>query len=238
MPFPLAHPAAVLPLRRYCPRFLNFPALVIGSIIPDLGYLGRPLGLDEISHRPLLGTGVFSVPAGLVLLAAFYGLRLPVVRRLPAHLRERFLPLCVRPIGPALGILLSLLIGIATHLLWDSFTHKSTWLFEQLPLLQLPLARFGRHQVRICHVLWYVSSFGGIAWLGWAYLDWLDSSGPPVSRSTRKARLGYAVLLALLILPLAALHHLVEMPLTDCLVGALTLAIVAGGAWSMGSTEG
>ena len=43
MPFPLAHPAAVLPFRRYCSRWLNFPALVIGSLVPDLGYLFPPI---------------------------------------------------------------------------------------------------------------------------------------------------------------------------------------------------
>jgi hypothetical protein len=237
MPFPLAHPAAVLPLRRYCPRLLNLPALVIGSVIPDLGYLGGGLGLDEISHRPLFGTLVFSLPAGLVLLAAFYGLRLPVVKRLPPHLRERLLPLCHRPRGLGFGIVLSLLIGIATHLVWDSFTHKNTWLFEHLSILQFPLAHLGRHELRVCHLLWYISSFGGIACLGWAYQHWLETSGPGVSLATHKARLRNVLLLALLVLPIEALHHLLRTPFTDYLVGALTLALVAGAALNLGCAE-
>jgi len=32
MPFPLAHPAAVLPLKRFCPQRLSFSALVIGAL--------------------------------------------------------------------------------------------------------------------------------------------------------------------------------------------------------------
>jgi len=51
MPFPVAHPAAVLPLRRYCPRYLSFPALVVGSLSPDLGYLFGHLHADWFSHR-------------------------------------------------------------------------------------------------------------------------------------------------------------------------------------------
>jgi hypothetical protein len=47
MPYPLAHPAAVLPLRRLCPRRLSFPALVVGSLCPDVGY---PLGVSRFSH--------------------------------------------------------------------------------------------------------------------------------------------------------------------------------------------
>jgi hypothetical protein len=38
MPFPLAHPVAVLPFRRYCPRFFSLPALVAGSLVPDYGH--------------------------------------------------------------------------------------------------------------------------------------------------------------------------------------------------------
>jgi hypothetical protein len=51
MPFPVAHLAAVLPLRRYCPRYLSFPALVVGSLSPDLGYLFGHLHTDWFSHR-------------------------------------------------------------------------------------------------------------------------------------------------------------------------------------------
>jgi len=38
MPLPLAHPAAVLPLRRFCPQYFDCPALVLGSILPDFAY--------------------------------------------------------------------------------------------------------------------------------------------------------------------------------------------------------
>src|ERR1039458_6493774 len=77
MAFPLAHPAAVLPLRRYCPIWLSFPALVIGSLSPDAGYcLGDLGGLDwgTFSHG-LLGSVAFCLPVGIVMLALFYGLR-------------------------------------------------------------------------------------------------------------------------------------------------------------------
>ena len=70
MPFTLAHPAAVLPLRRFCPRFLNFPALVVGSVGPDAGYAFGWLGADQVSHR-FLGSFVFCLPVGLVLVGLF-----------------------------------------------------------------------------------------------------------------------------------------------------------------------
>ena len=38
MPATFAHPSAILPLRRLCPTYLDFSALVIGSLAPDVGY--------------------------------------------------------------------------------------------------------------------------------------------------------------------------------------------------------
>ena len=117
MAFPLAHPAAVLPLRRI--KWLSFPALVIGAVVPDLGYL--VFQLNDFSHQAL-GSIVFGLPVGGLILAAFYGARTPVVARMPRARRRSVLPVCERPLGPLWIAVLSLLIGIWTHVIWDSFT--------------------------------------------------------------------------------------------------------------------
>jgi hypothetical protein len=98
MPFPLAHPAAVLPLKRYCSRWLNFPALVIGSLVPDAAYLSRSDDISSLSHQ-LFGSLVFGLPVGFLMLAVLYALRLPAVDMLPNSGRRLFLTLCRRPIG-------------------------------------------------------------------------------------------------------------------------------------------
>src|SRR5438876_728351 len=97
MPFPIAHPAAVLPLRRYCTRWLSFPALVIGSVVPDVGYL---LGEDWInfSHQ-LSGSVPFDLPLGILILAVFYRFRTVVAGMLSAPYQRLLLPLCRRPKG-------------------------------------------------------------------------------------------------------------------------------------------
>ena len=66
MPFPLAHPAAVLPLRRFCPGRLSFLALVIGSVVPDVAYCFGPLDVDVFAHT-LPGSLVFCLPMGWLL---------------------------------------------------------------------------------------------------------------------------------------------------------------------------
>src|SRR2546421_12609530 len=123
MPFPLAPPAAVLPCKRFCPRYLSFPALLAGSVSPDASYFFGRLDLGPFAHHPLKGF-LFGVPAGLFILAAFYFLRSPVTKMLPHCYREVFQPLVSRPVGAPLAISLSLIIGVATHILWDSFTHN------------------------------------------------------------------------------------------------------------------
>src|ERR1041385_6474131 len=120
MPFTLAHPAAVLPLRRFAPRWLCFPGLVVGAVVPDAGYA---VGLDFYSHS-WIGSVIFSLPVGMVMLILFYWLRGPASRWLPSRQRELFQPLCRSNPGPWYGIIASLLIGAWTHLVWDSFTHK------------------------------------------------------------------------------------------------------------------
>ena len=135
MPFPLAHPAAILPLRRYCQRYLSFPALIIGSLSPDVGYFSGHFRLGEFSHRLLPGSFGFCLPVGLLLVLVFYLVRSPVVSILPARYRPAFLPLCQRPVGSPFVIVVSLLIGAWTHLLLDSITHPDGWLVEHLPVL-------------------------------------------------------------------------------------------------------
>lgn len=124
MPFPLAHPAAILPLRRFCPRRFNFPALVIGSLCPDVGYCFGTLHLDKFSHRFLAGSFGFCLPVGLAMLWLFYRFRRDVVQRFSPRFRRIFEPPCLCPAGPFLIIVVSLIVGAWTHDLLDSLTHR------------------------------------------------------------------------------------------------------------------
>jgi hypothetical protein len=97
MLFPVAHPAAVLPLRRYCPRYLSFPALVAGSLSPDFGYLFGRLHVDWFSYRFWAASFGFCLPVGLLIVWAFYLLRCPTVKLLPGCYRELFRPRTLEP---------------------------------------------------------------------------------------------------------------------------------------------
>jgi hypothetical protein len=201
MPFPLAHPAAVLPLRRFCPRHLSFPALVIGSLSPDVGYAFARLDLEYFSHRPLAGPFGFCLPVGLVLVLGFYLVRRPVARLLPAPLQRVFLPLGQQPAASLFQIAVSLLLGAFTHELLDALTHPEAWLVHYLPGLLAPVRPTGHFYLRVCDVLYTGCTFSGVAWLALVFLRWWEQSAG--TTIPRRIQWGCALLLAGMILALA-----------------------------------
>lgn len=239
MPFPLAHPAAVLPLRRYCPRWLSFPALVIGSLSPDAGY-GYCFGEQDwgaFSHG-LLGSVAFCLPVGIVLVALFYGLRSPVVRMLPAPYQQALLPFCRRPFGSLWVVVISLLIGTWTHLLWDSVTHTDGWCVQHLPVLQSVVVSVGGRTARVCHLLWYGCSFAGVIWLFLAFEKWKQACVNGGAGTSGNAVLRDAVLVAILVLPIELVHHLIRSNKPGLyLIAALCALPVIGIVLKMGNAR-
>ena len=197
MPFPLAHPAAVWPLRRYCPRRFSFPALVIGSLSPDAGYC---FGNGIFSHSFFPGSFAFCLPVGLVMLAGFYALRLPVVAILPARLKQAFLPACQRPAGSPFLIVLSLLIGAWTHLFLDSLTHEDGWLVERLPFLQKSAPLIWRSGLKGYEALYAGCTLFGVAWLAVCYWRWLEMAAGLPALTKPWVRRGFSFLFAFSIL--------------------------------------
>lgn len=143
MPFTLAHPAAVVPLRRFSKR-VPFVGLVVGSMAPDFEYLLRlrPSGSGAHSFPGVL---LFTVP--LAVLVTWFAERavLPGLR-----VRLGMPPAHVAPHG-SIAAVISVVVGVATHLLWDSFTHPRGTMVEALPLLadtsfgHLPLYKWLQH---------------------------------------------------------------------------------------------
>jgi hypothetical protein len=223
MPFPLAHPAAVLPLRRFCPRRLSFPALVVGSLTPDVGYC---FGSGNYSHSFFPGTFAFCLPVGLLMLAAFYGLRLPVAATLPSRLKQAFLPPCQRPVGSLFLIVLSLLIGTWTHLFLDSLSHWDGWLSVHLPLLQDSVPILWRIGFRGYDLLYAGFTLFGIAWLAVSYWRWLEMAVGSPTLTKPWVRWGFAFLLALSILCVVMASRGQRRFIGNFRLGIITLSLV------------
>ena len=122
MPYPFAHPAAVLPLVPLLGRFAVPSALAIGSIAPDLWHLA-PLVDRADSHSPAALLW-FCLPAGLLAYVIFHlVLKAPLIGlvwpRLRAFACEGL------PKAPWHAVIVSLLAGALTHLVWDALTHTN-----------------------------------------------------------------------------------------------------------------
>lgn len=136
MPITLAHPAAVLPLRR-----LGLPtaALVIGSMVPDVPLLlGLPYGYAT-SHS-LTGVLTLDLLGSLVLLATWNGVvRDALVDLSPDPVRDRLAARHRLTRAQWLLAPVAAVVGSLTHLAWDSFTHADRWGVVHLAWLRADL---------------------------------------------------------------------------------------------------
>ena len=164
MPFTLAHPAAILPLRGL--RYLRTVPLIIGAMTPDLPYyVPARFGLIGPETHSVAGSFTTCVVLGYVALACVFLLRRPLTALLSARARWLCLtalaPFSQRPLEWALAPL-SIVLGVWTHLLWDSFTHNDGWMVRRVAVLSAPVT-LGAYNSTVCHVLQYLSSVLGLA---------------------------------------------------------------------------
>jgi hypothetical protein len=137
VPFTPSHAAAVLPFLR---TPLPASALVIGSVAPDLPYY-LPVELPWDTHTASAVVTVDLLLGGLAWVVWHALLAEPAVAWAPAALRARLtgVPLGLaerRRSARALGLTaLALVVGSASHVLWDEFTHAGRWGTEHLPAL-------------------------------------------------------------------------------------------------------
>ncbi|MEV5444276.1 DUF4184 family protein, partial [Streptomyces sp. NPDC052644] len=176
MPFTLSHAAAVLPgIRRSGAARgpLVASALVMGSMSPDMTYFADSvvpgaMTFGNVTHSPL---GVLAVdPLVTALLTALWLMvREPLVALLPGRWRGRVYAVLRgrpwrerRPWALAVWFYLSAVVGAATHVVWDLFTHADRWGVRVLPVLGDLVAGFP---------LYLYAQYGGSA-LALAVLVW------------------------------------------------------------------
>ncbi len=186
MPWTVSHAAAVLPFRRWCPARLSFGALVIGSMSPDLGYyLGLP-GIARFAHT-VPGLVAVDLPAGLVLIGVLGLLRELLAVLLPQPHRD-LLRDALDPADAGSGwrraavLSASVVLGAATHAIWDSVTHAGSPPVTRIELLQLELFRIGSWQVQAYSLLQHASTLFGIVVLAIAYRSRLKSGAAARAR--------------------------------------------------------
>lgn len=177
MPFTFAHPAAVLPIHSRLKKWIPLSALVIGSLVPDAAYyLPMPEHFKHNSHS-LLGTFSSSLPLGIFIWLVFYWLAAPVVWLLPSPHRDALrskLRAHSVSIQQALLVVLGIVIGAWSHVLWDSCTHDTGWIVRHTLLLQ---RTFWGDKIPVYKALQYLSTILGLCALLYVYNRWMKSLG-------------------------------------------------------------
>lgn len=179
MPFTLSHAAAAWPFRR---TRLEFSALLTGCFVPDAPYF-----LFLIPHgfhgHTLRGMFEFDLPVGLVALWIFHALiKRPSLIFLPVGFRKRLATgdnrFSFLPLSRFLLIVLSILIGTATHLFWDSFTHRSRWGYRHWSFLRRGVHLPFLGSTEMYKLFQYGSSVLGLVFLAIWIWHWYRTTQP------------------------------------------------------------
>jgi hypothetical protein len=242
MPFTLAHPAAILPLRGL--KYLRTAPLIIGAMIPDLPYyLPARFGLIGPDTHSVTASFTICLALGYAALGCVFLLRRPLTALLSARARWLFLtalaPLSRRPLEWALASV-SIILGVWTHLLWDSFTHTDGWVVRRVAVLSATVT-FGGYGGPVCHVLQYLSSAFGLAamavWYWRLPVPPVAPAGPDAPRSSVGPVLMLVAAAAILIGGVQAtqafsqtpvIYHTLYIFLTRSLAWFAVLYLVAG----------
>ena len=165
MPFTFSHPAIVLPLT-FAPRqWFSLTGLMVGSLTPDFEYFLRMRIQSSYSHT-ISGLFWFNLPLGLLIAFIFHNLvRNSLFDNLPIILKSRFSIFAAFDWPEYLKknwhiVTISLLIGSASHIFWDSFTHEHGYFVEIIPSLRNTLDLFGG-QISIFKILQHSSTLLG-----------------------------------------------------------------------------
>ncbi len=178
MPFTISHAAAIIPFNK---KPLVLSALIIGSMSPDFLYY-LPIDNLELTHT-LKGLLLFCLPTSLIVLLVYHRLlKEPLISLLPKQLQSRLqvenYSFKFLPVPQLLWISLSILIGSATHIIWDSFTHIHGYSVLRIPVLSQKVFQLFGQDYHVYKLLQYLSSIGGLA-IFTAWFAWLISKEKP-----------------------------------------------------------
>ncbi len=187
MPFTVSHAAAALPFRRLKPLW---PALVIGTMAPDFEYFLRLSDEDRMGHH-FPGVVLFTVPLALLVFWLFESyVRRPILELLPVDLQRRLQDTAKRqPVTSWKSlptVLAWIVVGMATHLLWDWFTHPHTWVWYHWSWMRQKVAVPFHPPVVMNKLVQHASSLFGLSVLALWFALWYRRTAPAAQSHTKQ----------------------------------------------------
>lgn len=141
MPFTLSHAMFAVPLKYIKPKYFSTTGLILGSMSPDLEYFVKLEPYRSIGHS-LLGLFLQAIPLSMIIAYLIHHvikvpLSLHITSRYDLNTRfYHFLQLeSLRSMRSWIVLIVSIIIGFATHVFIDGFTHAHGHFVKQIPVL-------------------------------------------------------------------------------------------------------
>lgn len=180
MPFTPTHTLAAVPFAWWLSGPAVFSSMVIGCMVPDWP-LYVPFGPSYALTHSAAGIVIACLPIGLALSVFFQvALKRPLSELLPAYFQARLTSYVENPQKLSPRVLLTMsgavLLGAASHVLWDAFTHRGMWGVATFPALNEVLFAIGDARFRTYMVLQHGSTIVGFPLFLILFGHWCKSS--------------------------------------------------------------
>jgi hypothetical protein len=226
MPFTFSHPALILPLNYLPQKWFSLTGLVIGSITPDFEYFIRMTIQSDYSHT-ISGLFWFDLPLGILLAFLFHSVvRNSLFNNLPFILKSRiwtfrFFDWNIHFRKNFLVVIISVLIGAASHILWDGFTHYDGYFVKVFPALKNKMEVAG-YPIARYEILQHVSTLIGGIIIAFALLRL------PADRTvTRKINYHYWISVFVITAIIISIRWLVGLTIEE--YGNIMVSCISGG---------
>ncbi|HEY4785699.1 MAG TPA: DUF4184 family protein [Bacteroidales bacterium] len=229
MPFTLSHAALVLPATYLPKKTYSLTGLVVGSFVPDFEYFIRMRDYSVYSHT-WLGVLWFDLPLGIILAWLFHAVvRDALIENLPKGLFARFAH--VKGFNWTEHfrknwaiVVVSIIIGTASHIFWDDFTHGEGYFVKHISFLREHTMFFGNFIPNYSFAQHLSTLVGGaILW----YAIWKMPKNEDVSQHPSKSYWINAVLISVLILSLRLIAGLNYRSFDQLIVNAISAGLMA-----------
>lgn len=164
MPFTISHAVLAPPIAKLTGYRLPISALAIGSMTPDLYRLFTSESYDA-SHQ-WQGLIVPNLLIGLAFCLLWYGLYRPAIFRWIGMVKPIDWGCFDKMLGFILSVIMALIVGISTHLIWDGLTHSDFRTFAFDHFLNQPVALFD-HVYPMHRVLQIGTSILALPFMAW-----------------------------------------------------------------------
>jgi len=202
----------------------------MGSLVPDFEKFMRMKAYDDYSHT-WESIFYFNLPVAIIFSFIFHlVVRNVLIDNLPHFLAQRLSRfkklnwiMHFKKHYPI--IISSILIGVLSHLVWDSFTHVDGKLVKWYPFLSI-MVYWERFGMSIYNILQYSTSGLGVLVIGYAVL----SLPPERITKPNKNKIYYwltFVITALIIFGLRMVAGLDLSRLLDCIVSAISALLLS-----------